>query len=111
MRVLVALASGEVVGITLISEALWPGTGAETAAIPGSVLSVAASRVNAAVPAGGGGVPARCKGAVKPGPNPAAGRSEAWGVGGEAGAVAAAGEARRSGRTRTASTRSTPRAA
>ena len=49
---LVAAASAEVVGITLINEAPGPATGAETAAIPVSVFSVAASRANAAVSAG-----------------------------------------------------------
>ena len=52
IRVLVAAASGEVAGVTLITEAPWPGMGAETAAIPGSVFRVAARRVNAAVAAG-----------------------------------------------------------
>ena len=75
IRVLVALASGEVVGITLISEAPWPGTGAETAAIPGSVLSVSASRVNAAVAAGDPVVATSCSGPLKPGPNPSASSS------------------------------------
>jgi NAD(P)-dependent dehydrogenase (short-subunit alcohol dehydrogenase family) len=70
MRVLVAADSGDVVGMTLITEAPWPGTGAETAAIPGSVRRVAASRVNAAVAAGVLVVPASCRGPLKPGPNP-----------------------------------------
>jgi uncharacterized membrane protein len=57
--VLVAAASAEVVGITLINEAPWPATGAETAAIPDSVFSVPASRANAAVSAGELVVPTR----------------------------------------------------
>jgi hypothetical protein len=75
MRVLVAAASGEVAGITLISEASWPATGAETAAIPGSVARVAASRVNAVTSAGEVVVPTSCSGPLKPGPNPSASRS------------------------------------
>ena len=75
IRVLVALASGEVVGITLISEAPWPATGAETAAIPGSVRSVPASRANATASAGVLVVPASSRGPLKPGPNPVASRS------------------------------------
>jgi hypothetical protein len=75
MRVLVAAASGDVAGITLITEAPWPGTGAETAAIPGSVFRVPARRVNAAVAAGVLVVPTRCRGPLKPGPKPSASSS------------------------------------
>ena len=75
IRVLVALASGDVVGVTLISEAPLPGTGAETAAIPGSVRSVPASRVNAAVLAGDPVVPTSCRGPLNPGPKPSASSS------------------------------------
>ena len=61
--------------ITLISEAPWPVTGAETAAIPGSVRSVPASRANAAASAGELVVPTSSSGPLKPGPNPSASRS------------------------------------
>ena len=73
MRVLVAAASGEVAGVTLITEAPWPGTAAETAAMPGSVFSVSASRVNAAASAGVLVGRAELQGPRwKPGPNPSA---------------------------------------
>ena len=75
IRVLVALASGEVAGITVISEASLPGTGAETAAMPGSVARVPASRVNAAVLAGEVVVPTSWRGPLKPWPNPSASSS------------------------------------
>jgi hypothetical protein len=73
--VLVALASGEVAGITLISEAPRPTTGSETAAIPGSVRSVPASRANAAASAGVLVVPASASRPLTPGPKPVASRS------------------------------------
>jgi hypothetical protein len=75
MRVLVAAASGDVVGITLISVAPWPGMGAETAAMPGSVLSVLASLASAAASVGEPVVATSCSGPLKPGPNPSASRS------------------------------------
>ncbi len=67
---LVAAASGEVAGITLITEAPWPGTGAETAAIPGSVRRVAASRVKRGRGGRGAGGAGQLQGAVEAGTEP-----------------------------------------
>jgi hypothetical protein len=75
MRVLVAAASGDVAGITLISAAPWPATGAETAAIPGSAFKVPASRVSAAASAREPVVPTSWSGPLKPGPKPSASSS------------------------------------
>jgi hypothetical protein len=51
------------VGITLISEAPFPVTGAEASAIPGTDFRVPASRVNAAASAREVIVPTSCSGA------------------------------------------------
>src|SRR5258708_13531791 len=84
MRVLVAAASGEVVGITVISVAPLPGMGAETAATPCSVLSVPVSLASAALSAGDPAVATSCSGPLKPGPTPPADRPYALrGVGDE----------------------------